>query len=99
MTAHTLEQRKNFFSRFFESISPFNKTKTHDFRKYQEGIDYDVDFADSYTSAQMITVINVGAGEHIILTDREHTLKYCAEIVDYYWNSNSLREIRLKPVF
>lgn len=97
MTLNTSPWRQNFFS-FLQSIVPFGKTKTHDFRKYQKGIEYSVDFANSYNTAQMVTGINVRKGEHIILSDREQTLKYYAETVDYYWNSDSLREIALKRI-
>lgn len=102
MTSHTSVQHNNFFFSFFQNISPFGKTKTrtktHNLRAYREDVDYSVDFADSYNSAYMITAINVRTGEHIILTDLGQTLKYCAETVDRYSNSNRLREIRLKRI-
>lgn len=98
MVSNNSVKRKNLFFSFLQSISPFSKTKTHDFRKFQKNADYYVDFADSYNSAHILTNINVRTGEHIVLTDREKTLKYCAETVDYYWNDDSLREIKLKRI-
>ena len=92
-----LKRKKNFFG-FLQNISPFGKTKTHDFRKFQKNADYYIDFADSYNSARIVTNIDVTTGEHILLTDRKQTLKYRAEAVEYYWNNDSLREIKLKHI-
>ena len=98
MTSNLPTNHKNPFVNLIKKLFFFKKKKTHDLRKYQKGVDYSVDFIDSYNSARMITGISIRAGEYVVLTEREHTLKYLAETVDYYWNSDSLREIELKRI-
>ena len=72
--------------------------QTHDFRKYQQGVDFFVDFYDSYNSAKMVTFILIKPGEKIILQDGRLTIIYVAEAVEYYSNSNAIQEVRLKII-
>lgn len=88
--------------RFLSFLNPLKlgkiKTKTHDLRQLTSGVDYCIDFLETYSSAQMTTAINVKVGEQIIVSKGELTLTYLVEAVDYYWNDDTMRRVQLKRI-
>ena len=94
------ETFKTSLSSIFKWLNMFQtkEKKTHDFRKYEQGVDFFVDFYDSYSSAKMVTLILVKQEEKIILQDRGLTIIYFVEAVEYYANSNAIQEVSLKII-
>lgn len=94
----TSSRQPNLLQRLLTSIFGINKNKTHDLRKLKRGVEYAVEFFESYSSAKLITGLNIKVGDLVILSDREITLKYRVGAIDFYGNCRDIREIKLTRI-
>ena len=81
-------------------IHPFKsfRTKIKDFRSFERGVDYFIDFSESYETACMSTALKIKVGDQIILPCRKLILTYYVEAIDYYWNDDFIRIVLLKKL-
>ena len=74
------------------------RTKIKDFRSFERGVDYFIDFSESYETACMSTALKIKVGDRITLSHRKLVLTYYVEAIDYYWNDDFIRIVLLKKL-
>ena len=83
-----------FLANFFK----YRKTKTIDLRRFERGIDYFINFAESNKTAILTTAIALKKGDKVKLLDREVIVVYLVENLEGYWNDDSIQTILLKKI-
>lgn len=83
-----------FLANFFR----YQKPKTLDLRRFERGIDYFIDFAESSKTATLTTAIKLKKGDKVKLFYREETIVYSVEKLESYWNDDSIQTILLEKI-
>lgn len=73
-------------------FASFRKTKTHDYTRYQSGIDYAFDPADPEGSKAYMTAQGGGmqVGDYIVLQENGQQTRYQIERIDYYLDPSDM---------
>lgn len=75
-----------------------DRTKTLDLRRFEKGVDYFIDFAESGKSATLTTAIKLKRGDKVQLLYREEVIVYSVEELESYWNDDSIQNILLTKI-